>query len=272
VEDVLSSVYKPLADRVEATVGGLQADFERLDSGSDDSVGLNRILDRFESEAAPDLDVMLEVGDLPGYAEEHARDTAAELVRSISIASWNRGQDVELAKRASAMATRYADSSALQAKIKEDADFLKTAKPLDKRAAALRAAALSAMKSGLSSEAIKCLENLLYYLQRLDDPDRNEIRQVRSALATALHNRAIEIAAPERTGEMRRLLSRALELEPDEGDRAIIRRTLSQVPSAGQKVATQAAGVVVGLIIQLLGLGFAILVMGLIAAGLSQCR
>ncbi len=268
VEAVLSDVYQPLADRVEAVVGVMRKEFDELDTESEGSHGLQQIITRFESEVVPDLDVMLEVGDLPGYAEEHARDTAAELLRTISIASWNRSQDVELAKRASAWAIKYVDSSSLSSQINEDIEFLKTARPLDKKAAALQAEALAAVQSGSPVKAIKVLERLLGHLNASPQSHQEEILATRSALAVQLYNRAVEIAAPEKTGEMRRLLSRALELESDESNRQVIRQTLSQIPTAGQKFVRGAGSQALGLVAQLAVYG----ILALLCAGLSQCN
>ena len=210
----------------------------------------------------------MQVGDLPGYAEEHARDTAAEFLRSVSIASWNRSNDAELAKRASAWAIKYVDSSALMSKIGEDIEFLKTARPLDAKSATLQAEALAEVQSGNPAKAIKALTRLLAHLGASPQANQAEIAATRSALAVQLYNRAVEIAAPEKTGEMRKLLIRALELETDESNRRVIQQTLSQIPTAGQKFFRGAGTQVMGFIAQIAVLGFIALVCG----GLSQCR
>ena len=116
VEATLSRVYKPLADRVERAVEVIKS---RLPS-TNDSRGLRGLLNEFKAKALADVEVMLQVGDLPGYAEEHARDTSAQLLRSISIKAWNDADDGDLAGAAIAVAERIADSDSLRSKLGKD--------------------------------------------------------------------------------------------------------------------------------------------------------
>lgn len=126
VDITLSRVYKPLADRVERAVNDLQQDLDEASGDAAEST-YAALLARFEEMALPDLEVMLSVGDLPGYAEEHARDTSAEFLRSVSIESWNATSRGAVAERALKLADRIADSQAIRGKLNAD---LKTIKQL----------------------------------------------------------------------------------------------------------------------------------------------
>ena len=120
VDATLSTVYKPLADRIERNVQGLKAQLQEVAMTANSEHVFAQLLSNFERDALKDLDVMLAVGDLPGYAEEHARDTAAQFLRELSISSWNRGNHSALAERTIALATRIADSASIRTQLNED--------------------------------------------------------------------------------------------------------------------------------------------------------
>ena len=122
VESLLSEIYKPLADRVEHNVEKLSG---RLQSQSGKSRSpYEKILADFKREVLPDLRVMLKVGDLPGYAEEHARDTSAQFLRLCAIRAWNEAEAIDLSEDALAIAKEVVDSDALTTKLaKDEADF-----------------------------------------------------------------------------------------------------------------------------------------------------
>ena len=255
VDDVLSDVYQPLADRVEKNVAGLRY---RLESTGESVSELRALLESFKTEIAADLDVMLEVGDLPGYAEEHARDSSSDFLRDLGIASWNKANDQKLAAAASELAAKYVDSHSLREKIDGDLEFLKTATPVDKHAEDLQQKVLSSLQAGQLSTAIRRLEALLEYLISKGRGNDEQAIAVRSILSATLYNHAVQIAAPEKVGEMKKLLKRALEVEPDSGDRAVIRQTMSQLPNTGCLIA----------ILQLM---IGAVLMGLVGGGLHAC-
>ena len=114
IESLLSEIYQPLADRVERSVDGLS---NKLKASPEEVKGL---FAEFESDVLPDVRVMLAVGDLPGYAEEHARDTSAEFLRSLGIAAWNVSDDGDLGAIALRVAEEIVNSASLGAKLKGD--------------------------------------------------------------------------------------------------------------------------------------------------------
>lgn len=120
IDSTLSNVYKPLADRIEQNIESISDKLNRLKKNSSHIGDFKKLLMEFEAEVHSDLSVMLEVGDLPGYAEEHARDTAAEFLRSLGVASWNATGESEVAKETSRLAEKFADSDALRSRVRED--------------------------------------------------------------------------------------------------------------------------------------------------------
>ncbi len=116
-EEVLSRVYQPIADRVEQGLASIE---QSLESAEKSISSFDRAFSEFESRIAPDLEVMLEVGDLPGYAEEHARDTAATFLRSLAIDVANEVNEYDLSRRILDAAVRFVDSKALAARLKGD--------------------------------------------------------------------------------------------------------------------------------------------------------
>lgn len=133
VESLLSEIYKPLADRVEHNVEKLSG---RLESQSGKSPSpYEQILDDFKREVLPDLRVMLKVGDLPGYAEEHARDTSAQFLRSCAVKAWNEADAIEVSEGALAVAKEVADSDALTAKLVKDEEHFAEVREVQKEVA-----------------------------------------------------------------------------------------------------------------------------------------
>lgn len=120
VDATLSTVYKPLADRIERTVQGLKTQLQDVAKTVTSEHVFAQLLASFECDAMKDIEAMLAVGDLPGYAEEHARDTAAQFLRELSVSSWNRGNHSALAERTIALATRIADSASIRTQLNED--------------------------------------------------------------------------------------------------------------------------------------------------------
>lgn len=125
IETSLSLVYKPLADRVEHEINELESELDSVARRSASESDFSQLFDRFKNEAYSDLQVMLRVGDLPGYAEEHARDTAAQFLRDLGVSAWNSAQAAELAKTATALAGEIADAASLKTRVQEDRAALK---------------------------------------------------------------------------------------------------------------------------------------------------
>ena len=121
LDEMLSEVYKPLADRVEKEVQSLEG---TLESAGKKSASYTSLFRDFEARVLPDIDVMLAVGDLPGYAEEHARDVSAAFLRSLAVQSCNEAENFETAEKALQVAKKIVDSKALGTKLEGDAGIL----------------------------------------------------------------------------------------------------------------------------------------------------
>lgn len=125
IDGVLETVYRPLARRVESEINQLDSRRSELlksqegtSSDAESARGeLHDLLVAFKDHVAPDLEEMLELGDLPGLAEEHARDHASRFLEQLGLNAWNLADDAELAQEATCLANRYADAKSLKGKL-----------------------------------------------------------------------------------------------------------------------------------------------------------
>jgi len=127
IDRALESVYIPLAHRVETEIDSLDQRRRKLAASppaSDDSeINLKdwrELLNDFKACVAPDLEQMLELGDLPGLAEEHARDHAARFLHRLAIVSWNTTQMSELSNEAISIAIHLVDTTSLKSQLEDD--------------------------------------------------------------------------------------------------------------------------------------------------------
>lgn len=88
IDDVLGSVYEGLASEVTHKLKELESEFAASDQLKKNVV--DNIFENFQSGSlGKKLQLMLDVGDLPGFAEESARDQAAEFCKSMAITHGN---------------------------------------------------------------------------------------------------------------------------------------------------------------------------------------
>lgn len=118
---VLEGIYGPIARRVVLEVDALG---RKLDSvvGNREKVPADEIrpfFKQFNHEIAPDLEQMLAIGDLPGLAEEHARDHASKFLQTLGLKAWNLASDAALASAAMQQAARFADAGNLKRRLVE---------------------------------------------------------------------------------------------------------------------------------------------------------
>ena len=119
IEETLSNVYKPLADRVERQLTHLGGRLADVTAKTTEDV-FQGLLDAFQANAFRDLNVMLAVGDLPGYAEEHARDMAAEFLRSLAIRSWKGSGKSMVSRQSLSLATTVAAADSVISSVRND--------------------------------------------------------------------------------------------------------------------------------------------------------
>ncbi|MCH2140938.1 MAG: hypothetical protein MK100_07890, partial [Phycisphaerales bacterium] len=265
VEEVLSDVYKPLADRVERATESLS---QELRSGDQTKSHYKNLLTRFKKDAALDLSVMIKVGDLPGYAEEHARDTAAAFLRELSIDAFNNADDHKTSQNALELANAIVDSQSDKERYKQDLSQIKHAiefNPLFQK-----------LRNNLNAEnytaALKVVTEIIEKGGD-EDGDLDQLqRSLRTRLATSLHNQAVECANNGNPGRARRLLQDALRYEGDAEGREIIQNTIAAIGKRPGQIAQLGGAVVGGIVALVLRLFVAAVVLFIIGVILESCR
>ena len=115
---ILAEIYEPHARKVADAIQRVSADLEAISEGAADAY--RRVLDRYKSEIEPDMDLMLAIGDLPGTAEERARDAAGAFLKTLSVKAANEANAYEVSRDAIALAIKAAHSEALRKSLDED--------------------------------------------------------------------------------------------------------------------------------------------------------
>jgi len=133
-ESCLSEIYQPLTDRIEHVVGELENDHKLIDSlvlkqpkFKDKAVMFRlygTVKDSFHLRLQPQLITVMEVGDLPGYAEEHARDMAAKFLRSLAVSIHNNECPGNLSESLLDLSVKYVDASSLRGKYHEEKEIV----------------------------------------------------------------------------------------------------------------------------------------------------
>lgn len=242
IDSTLSSVYKPLADRVERNIKLLQERLEDLDEDTCDVSDFKKLLRDFQVEAHRDLSVMLEVGDLPGYAEEHARDTAAEFLRKLAIRSWNYTGEESVSNEALKFAIKFADASTLKKKFHQDLKDIR--------------------EIASSNKAMKEVEHLIAQMERfykqenydgalliIDEiieavpaDQKAEFRQLklttRGNAAASLANKGIDHANAGRTNQALKCLKQALKYEHRPDQISLIKQAIRNIGIPGTGFST----------------------------------
>ena len=235
IEKTLSNVYKPLADRVERGINSLE---ERLKGAQEqDEEGVfQEVLEAFKTGALHDLNVMLAVGDLPGYAEEHARDTAAEFLRSLAIASWNKAGEANVSNEALQLAIRFADADSLKSRVRDDfSTFTRLAKQRThfKKLRPLYDSLQRVLDRGRKKEALDIIDKMIAASSGEELANLKRLRKtVSSSIATDLYNWAIQRAKSQKFQAAHELLEEALEYETDSGERLLIEIAQGQIPKS----------------------------------------
>lgn len=258
IDAILQEIYKPLSGKVVAETERLSEALNELreaaDGSSQQSIGVDtrRILDEFRARVQSDLEQMIELGDLPGLAEEHARDSASLFLEQVSLTAWNLGSDAGLAREAMTLAKRFADAESIHDKVdraleaiskleleSEDESLLektlesiKSAVDRDDIAAAVRAvdAALPALKAPGSREALAALRT-----------------RICDNYAAKLFQEASELVESRRSPkEVAALLERAHKWVVDPEAKQVIASCLRSVNAA---MAKQATGCLIPLVV-----------------------
>lgn len=262
VDDTLSRVYKPLADRIERAVSELSSE---LGSASNDHA-FRPLLARFQKQVLPALEVMIAVGDLPGYAEEHARDAAADFLRSLSIKTFNSTQDIDTSKQAIVLAERIVDSASQRTRYRADLAVLEEQAKSQRLKPQFEQLG-TALQSGNLLQAMRLIDEIL---AAGGDGSFSELRVLRrkisSNYATQLFNEALaEARRGDKAAAQRKLHeSRRWETEPSE--LAIIDNAIAQLAlvSGGNRAST-------GCVLAILQLVAGVVLLGLIGGAMHAC-
>jgi hypothetical protein len=198
-DSVLEAVYGPIAHRVVTEVDSLSDRLEKLVGDRDEVAAdeIRPILEQFNREVAPDLEQMLSIGDLPGLAEEHARDHASRFLQTLGLNAWNLASDASLASAATEQAARFADAGNLKRKLIESVAAIKD-QPL------LSAELDTAFAMFGAGKALEAINHLKAVLPRLHSEDSSQfvnqmIDKILDAYSIKLTNEATEMAQRRRS-------------------------------------------------------------------------
>jgi hypothetical protein len=215
LDAVLSEIYGPTCVRASATIEGLSGELSRLKSRSSDPY--RSLMSRFSREVLQDLELLLEVGDLPGYSEEVVRDKATTVLLSLAVTAANNAMALDVSESALAIAARVANSAALRARVSRDRATVDQLIGQSPKFSAIRSASnrLSrAMAAGDVEEAIIAVNDLVAH----ESGERlAELKAQRSNLMAALSERRLKegvaLARAGRSDEAVHTLQRARTLE-----------------------------------------------------------
>jgi len=227
----LQEIYKPLTDRIEHRVLELQelltAVNQKVTKGYSGQIAseYSAVIISFRERVQPLLDVVMKVGDLPGYAEEHARDRAADFLRSVAISAHNQGCPPDLSRTALEYASTYVDSSWLKAKLVDDHGVLEVDSVIQK-----------AIKQAEKKKWEDALDTVDEALRTTKGAGREQLtilrEQLSNAYAGSLFESSMEAA---KQGDMHRAkarLEKAQRYSTRGEDRAAIQQILGQVRQA----------------------------------------
>jgi hypothetical protein len=254
LDRVLSDIYGPTCARATATIDGLVAELQAVKSAH--GPAYRALLVRFEKEVSPDVEMVLEVGDLPGFSEEMLRDKATEFLRNLAVASANNAQAFDVSEKALAFAARAANSASLRARVADDQRTVSQLIRQEKSAARIKPS-IDRLDKAMADRnlklAIQVLDELLQVCDPEDAPEWKSLRQQLSTnYATELYNRALTIGA---RANALALLEEARQYETVPAERALIDRAMTTLRSGG--ALQQSRGCVVPIVVALgiLGVG-----------------
>ncbi len=234
LDDALGTIYAPICARASAAIDALTDRLRKEKSTT--ATPYQALLKQYETEVGSDVDMILHVGDLPGYAEEIVRDKSSEFLRMIAVGAANNASAFDVSAAALAHALRAANSPALCAKLEADQVTVNGLAESAKRAPLLaphHEALSAALKQGDFAGAIATIDRLIA-LESTDGARKlQEIRRrVCTNWATALFNQGVEEANSKNFSRAISLLEQALSLESVAAERLIISNTLDQVRTA----------------------------------------
>lgn len=265
IDGVLETVYRPLARRVESEINQLDSRRSELlksqEGSSSDAESargeLHDLLVGFKDHVAPDLEEMLELGDLPGLAEEHARDHASRFLEQLGLNAWNLADDAELAQEATRLANRYADAKSLKGKLENSLSQLSDQ-------AVLKPELEEIMALAAGSSAPQAIEKLKSLKSKVESAESKKlldtlVDRVSNHHAVNLFTEAMELV--QRRGDassVRRKLEEARRYARDPEVCATLDQYLRQIRDVETRVAArQGTGCLVFIVVGIALLGVA---------------
>lgn len=261
VDGVLQTVYRPLARRVESEIDRLDARRATLVSthneleSAEAGAALQELLRSFKEHVAPDLEAMLQLGDLPGLAEEHARDHASRFLEQIGLNAWNLADNAELAKDATRLANRFADARSLKNKLADSLSQL-----MDQ--AVIRGELEEIMALAAGPGAPQAIDRLKALKGKVSSKESHElldslVERVSNHHAVSMFAEAMEMV--QHRGEpsaVRRKLEEARRYAKDPEARVTLDQYLHQIRTVESRVAArQSTGCLIPIVIGMGALG-----------------
>ncbi len=115
---ILAEIYEPHARKVTDAIQRVNTELEAV--AGRNANAYRQILARYQSEIEPDMNLMLTIGDLPGTAEERARDAAGAFLKLLSVKAANDAKAYEVSRDGIVLAIKVAHSEALRKSLNED--------------------------------------------------------------------------------------------------------------------------------------------------------
>jgi hypothetical protein len=254
LDRVLSEIYGPTCARASATIDGLVAELESIQSAH--GPACSALLVRFEKEVSPDIDMVLSVGDLPGYSEEMLRDKATEFLRHLAIASANHAQAFDVSEKALAIAARAANSAALRSRVADDQRTV-TNLIRQSRSEALVKPSIARLRKAMDERNLKvAIQSLDELIQVCDSEDAQQWKLLRQKLstnyATELFNRAMKCGA---RANALALLEEAQRYETVPSERALIGLAIAKLQSGRGLRQSRGCVIPIAVVVGTLGLG-----------------
>jgi len=230
IDDALGAIYTPTCARASSAIDALSAALN--EEKSSNAQPYQALLRRYEQEVGPDIDMILDIGDLPGFSEEILRDKSSEFLRIIAVKAANNARAFDVSTAALAIAARAANSPTLRAKAEEDQA---TVRKLASEADQLRRIQphATALQQAIDRDDYRSALAAIDQLISLESPENvQHLREMRRRLttrwATELFNEGVQRANGGNFASAIALLEQALAIETVASERQTIEHALSR--------------------------------------------
>ena len=152
INRALERIYEPMCNRVAAVIETLD---KKLNVARKQKlVGpFRELLDEYTRDIKPDVDLMIQIGDLPGTSEERTRDLAASFLDQLATAGFNQANAIDFSYVATEAARYVASSTQLIKKLDGELKLIKQIQ--------LRIRLKSAFENKRHSEIVSIIDILL---------------------------------------------------------------------------------------------------------------